>query len=145
MPGLYHIGVDALIVQDMESAEMSLPDCAFMRAQQCDIRDALKKQGFFRRPRFSQLVLARELSLKRDARNIDAVDVPVECFVHGHLCVSYSGKMQRKVAHSTGRTPTVGNAPKSARLPFSLMECRGKCHSPRPTISYPCVISMLPH
>ena len=58
---LYHIGVDALIVQDMGMLRMSLPPIALHASTQCDIRTP-EKARFLQEAGFSQLVLARELS-----------------------------------------------------------------------------------
>ena len=120
---LYHIGVDALIVQDMGMLRMSLPPIALHASTQCDIRTP-EKARFLQEAGFSQLVLARELSLKEIAEISDAVDVPVECFVHGALCVSYSGKCSASCA-STGRSANRGECAQICRLPFSLMDAEG--------------------
>ncbi|MDE6287002.1 MAG: U32 family peptidase, partial [Muribaculaceae bacterium] len=85
---LYKVGVDALIVQDMAYLEMDLPPIALHASTQCDIRtparaEMLEKAGF------SQLVLARELTLDEIRRVRAVTTVPLEAFVHGALCVSY--------------------------------------------------------
>ena len=112
-----------LIVQDMGMLRMSLPPIALHASTQCDIRTP-EKARFLQEAGFSQLVLARELSLKEIAEISDAVDVPVECFVHGALCVSYSGKCSASCA-STGRSANRGECAQICRLPFSLMDAEG--------------------
>lgn len=121
---LYHIGVDALIVQDMALLRMSLPPIALHASTQCDIRTP-EKARFLQEVGFSQLVLARELTLPEIRSITDAVDVPVECFVHGALCVSYSGRCHASCA-ATGRSANRGECAQICRLPFTLYDAGGK-------------------
>ena len=88
---LYRAGVDALIVQDMALLELSLPPIPLHASTQMDNRTP-EKARYLQQLGFSQVVLARELSLQ-DIRAVhEACDVPLEVFVHGALCVSYSGQ-----------------------------------------------------
>ncbi|MBQ4008383.1 MAG: U32 family peptidase, partial [Muribaculaceae bacterium] len=84
---LYGIGVDAIIVQDMSILRMNLPPIALHASTQCDLRTP-EKARFLQSVGFSQLVLARELSLDETRSIADSVQVPIEAFVHGALCVS---------------------------------------------------------
>ena len=121
---LYKIGVDALIVQDMALLEMNLPPIPLHASTQCDIRDA-EKAKFLSSVGFSQLVLARELSLN-EIRNIhSAVKTPLEVFIHGALCVCYSGDCQAGYA-AMGRSANRGECPQICRLPFDLIDGTGK-------------------
>lgn len=121
---LYKIGVDALIVQDMALLEMNLPPIPLHASTQCDIRD-VEKAKFLSSVGFSQLVLARELSLK-EIRNIhSAVNTPLEVFIHGALCVCYSGDCQAGYA-AMGRSANRGECPQICRLPFDLIDGNGK-------------------
>ncbi|MGM9846510.1 MAG: U32 family peptidase [Muribaculaceae bacterium] len=121
---LYKIGVDALIVQDMALLEMKLPPIPLHASTQCDIRD-VEKAKFLSSVGFSQLVLARELSLK-EIRNIhSAVNTPLEVFIHGALCVCYSGDCQAGYA-AMGRSANRGECPQICRLPFDLIDGTGK-------------------
>ena len=88
---LYKVGVDALIVQDMALLRMDLPPIALHASTQCDIRTP-EKALFLQEAGFSQLVLARELTITEIKAIVEKVSVPVECFIHGALCVSYSGR-----------------------------------------------------
>ncbi|MDE5807325.1 MAG: U32 family peptidase, partial [Muribaculaceae bacterium] len=83
---LYRIGVDAIIVQDMGLLRMNLPPIELHASTQCDTR-SLEKARFLEKVGFSQIVLARELSLAEIRKICDGLTVPVECFVHGALCV----------------------------------------------------------
>ena len=88
---LYNIGVDALIVQDMSLLRMDIPPIPLHASTQCDIR-TVEKAKFLEAVGFSQLVLARELSLGEISSISSSIDIPVEVFVHGALCVCYSGR-----------------------------------------------------
>jgi putative protease len=119
-------GVDALIVQDMGLLELSLPPIDLHASTQCDIRTP-EKARFLADCGFSQLVLARELSLKEIAAVRAALpdDVVVEHFVHGALCVAYSG--QCYISHAqTGRSANRGDCSQACRLPFTLKDAQGR-------------------
>lgn len=121
---LYRAGVDALIVQDMALLRMDLPPIELHASTQCDIRDAAKAR-FLTDVGFSRLVLARELSLDEIARIHEAVpDTPLEAFIHGALCVSYSGDCRASFA-STARSANRGECAQICRLPFDLIDGRG--------------------
>lgn len=115
---LYRIGVDALIVQDMGILRMNIPPIALHASTQCDTRNAEKAQ-FLESVGFSQIVLARELSFTEIAEIHKNVNVPLEAFVHGALCVSYSGDCQASCV-STGRSANRGECSQMCRLPYTL-------------------------
>lgn len=121
---LYQIGVDALIVQDMALLRMKLPPIALHASTQCDIRTP-EKAKFLQDVGFSQLVLPRELTIEEIACITEAVDIPVECFIHGALCVSYSGRCHASFA-STGRSANRGECSQICRLPFTLKDGEGR-------------------
>lgn len=119
-------GVDALIVQDMGLLELDLPPIDLHASTQCDIRTPAKAR-FLADCGFSQLVLARELSLKEIAAVRAALpdEVVVEYFVHGALCVAYSG--QCYISHAqTGRSANRGDCSQACRLPFTLKDAQGR-------------------
>ncbi|MDE6085487.1 MAG: U32 family peptidase [Muribaculaceae bacterium] len=121
---LYHVGVDALIVQDMALLEMDLPPIALHASTQCDIRTP-EKARFLQDSGFSQLVLARELTLDEIKAIKDVTSVPLEAFVHGALCVSYSGNCQASYL-LTGRSANRGECAQMCRLPYDLIDGKGK-------------------
>lgn len=121
---LYHAGVDALIVQDMALLEMNLPPIELHASTQCDI-STLAQAQFLERVGFSQLVLARELTITEITDICRHVSVPVECFVHGALCVSYSGRCHASLACG-GRSANRGECAQICRLPYTLTDGRGK-------------------
>lgn len=120
---LYRTGVDALIVQDMGLLRMNLPPVALHASTQCDIRDVAKARALAAAG-FSQLVLARELTLDETAAIHQAVDLPLEAFVHGALCVSYSGDCQAGFA-TMSRSANRGECPQICRHKFDLTDAYG--------------------
>jgi len=120
---LYKIGVDALIVQDMSVLRMVIPPIALHASTQCDIRLA-EKAEFLEKVGFSQLVLARELSLEEIKLIRSRVKVPLEAFIHGALCVSYSGRCGVSYA-CVGRSANRGECAQICRLPFNLEDDQG--------------------
>jgi 23S rRNA 5-hydroxycytidine C2501 synthase len=122
---LYEAGVDALIVQDMGILELDIPSIALHASTQCDIR-TLEKAEFLSHAGFSQLVLARELTLTQIAKIRAAIreDVALEFFVHGALCVAFSGNCYISEAH-TGRSANRGSCSQECRLPYTLVDQHG--------------------
>lgn len=121
---LYQIGVDAIIVQDMGILRMNIPPIQLHASTQCDIRTPEKAQ-FLQDIGFSQLVLPRELTLDEIKKMSEAVSIPLESFVHGALCVSYSGRCHASV-YSCGRSANRGECAQICRLPFTLSDANGK-------------------
>ncbi|GHD67489.1 peptidase U32 family protein [Jeongeupia chitinilytica] len=123
---LYDAGVDALIVQDMGLLELDLPPIQIHASTQCDIRTP-EKARFLADAGFSQVVLARELTLQQIARVRDnlPLDTTIEFFIHGALCVAYSG--QCNISHAdTGRSANRGDCSQACRLPYTLTDSAGR-------------------
>lgn len=122
---LYRAGVDALIVQDMGITQLNLPPIPLHASTQMDNRTP-EKVRFLAEAGFRQVVLARELSLQ-EIRGIHEAcpQVPLEVFVHGALCVSYSGQCYVSQA-CFGRSANRGECAQFCRLPFSLVDADGK-------------------
>ncbi|MCE0824867.1 peptidase U32 family protein [Buttiauxella ferragutiae] len=121
---LYQAGVDALIVQDMGVMEMDLPPIEIHASTQCDIR-SVEKAKFLSDVGFSQIVLARELNLKQIRAIHENVDATIEFFIHGALCVAYSG--QCNISHAqTGRSANRGDCSQACRLPYTLKDDQGR-------------------
>jgi 23S rRNA 5-hydroxycytidine C2501 synthase len=121
---LYDAGVDALIVQDMGLLEMDLPPIQLHASTQTDIR-TVEKAKFLQDVGFSQIVLARELTLKQ-IRDIAAnTHCAIEFFIHGALCVAYSGQCFISHAH-TGRSANRGDCSQACRLPYNVMDGAGQ-------------------
>jgi 23S rRNA 5-hydroxycytidine C2501 synthase len=121
---LYDAGVDALIVQDMAMLEMDLPPIQLHASTQCDIR-TVEKAAFLSQVGFSQLVLARELTIEQIRAIRAQVDTPLEYFIHGALCVAFSG--QCYISHAdTGRSANRGDCSQACRLPYTLSDGQGR-------------------
>ena len=122
---LYRVGVDALIVQDMGITGLKLPPIPLHASTQMDNR-TVEKVRFLADAGFRQVVLARELSLREISKIHEACpDVPLEIFVHGALCVSYSGQCYVSQA-CFGRSANRGECAQFCRLPFSLVDAEGR-------------------
>lgn len=121
---LYEAGVDALIVQDMGVLELDLPPIELHASTQCDIR-SVEKAKFLADVGFSQIVLARELNLQQIQAIHQATDATIEFFIHGALCVAYSG--QCNISHAqTGRSANRGDCSQACRLPYTLKDDQGR-------------------
>lgn len=122
---LYRIGVDAIIIQDLGITQLNLPPIALHASTQMDNRTP-QKVGFLAQAGFSQVVLARELSLD-DIRQIHEASphTALEVFVHGALCVSYSGQCYISQA-CFGRSANRGECAQFCRLAFNMVDADGK-------------------
>ena len=138
---MYEAGADALILQDMGLLEMDLPPVELHASTQTDIRTP-ERARFLADTGFSQIVLARELSLP-EIRAIRAKVTPpspsvplpegdgssaapvLEFFIHGALCVAFSGQCYISHAH-TGRSANRGECSQACRLPYNLEDKQGR-------------------
>lgn len=120
---LYQSGIDALIIQDLGILSLDLPALELHASTQMDIRN-LEKIYFLEHLGFSRAILARELSLE-EIRNIKSKsEIQLEAFVHGALCVSYSGQCYASQAY-TGRSANKGACAQLCRLPYTLKDQQG--------------------
>jgi collagenase-like PrtC family protease len=121
---VHEAGADALIVQDMGLLMLDLPPIQLHASTQTDIRTP-EKAKFLQDVGFSQMVLARELDL-REIRAIAAAapDATLEFFIHGALCVAYSGQCYLSHAH-TGRSANRGDCSQPCRLPYTVSDAKG--------------------
>ncbi|MBN8506256.1 MAG: U32 family peptidase [Burkholderiales bacterium] len=125
---LYEAGVVALIVQDMGLLMLDLPPIQLHASTQTDIRTP-EKARFLQDVGFSQMVLARELTLKQIQAIRAQVDrATLEFFVHGALCVAYSG--QCFISHAvTGRSANRGSCSQECRQPYTVLDAAGRIHA----------------
>ena len=121
---LYEAGADALIIQDMGLLELDLPPLQLHASTQCDIRTP-EKARFLQDVGLSQIVLARELTLQQIGQIRAQTDCKLEFFVHGALCVAYSGQCYISQAH-TGRSANRGECSQACRLPYQVLDDRGR-------------------
>lgn len=121
---LYDAGADALLVQDMGLLEMRLPPIALHASTQTDNRTAAKV-AWLASHGFSRVVLARELSIDDMADIHRCVpSVELEAFVHGALCVSYSGLCYAS-QYCFSRSANRGECAQFCRLKFDLTDSEG--------------------
>lgn len=122
---LYRVGVDALIVQDMGLTQLNLPPIPLHASTQMDNR-TVEKVRFLADAGFRQVVLARELSVNEISRIHTACpDTLLEVFIHGALCVSYSGQCYVSEA-CFGRSANRGECAQFCRLQFDMTDADGK-------------------
>lgn len=122
---LYRAGVDALIIQDMGITRLNLPPIALHASTQMDNRTP-EKVKFLSDIGFRQVVLARELSLDEIKKIHDTCpETLLEVFIHGALCVSYSGQCYVSQA-CYGRSANRGECAQFCRLAFDLVDSNGK-------------------
>ena len=121
---IYETGADALIVQDLGILQLDLPPIELHASTQTDNR-TVEKVKFLQDAGFSRVVLARELTLNQIRQISSQTDVELECFVHGALCVSYSGQCYISQA-MTGRSANRGECAQYCRLPYQLTDSNGQ-------------------
>lgn len=115
---VYEAGADALIVQDMGVLQLNLPPIALHASTQMDNRHP-EKVAFLEQVGFSQVVLARELGLSQIREIAASTNMQIEFFIHGALCVAYSGLCNLSHAFSN-RSANRGECSQMCRLPGNL-------------------------
>jgi 23S rRNA 5-hydroxycytidine C2501 synthase len=121
---LYSIGVDAIIIQDMGILEMDLPPIPIHASTQTH-NNSLEKIKFFESVGLQRVILARELSLEEIGVISNNTTIELEVFVHGALCVSYSG--QCYFSHAiTGRSANRGECAQPCRSLYNLVDENGR-------------------
>lgn len=135
---LYQIGADAIIVQDMGILQLAiegkLPPIEIHASTQCDNR-TLEKVKFFQKMGLKRVILARELTVKKIEEICKAVkesdfnsDMEIETFIHGALCVSYSGQCYLS-ASIGGRSANRGECAQPCRKKYTLIDEDGKIYA----------------
>ena len=121
---LYEIGVDALIIQDLHLLDFDLPPIRLHASTQCDNRTP-EHVAHLRDLGFRRVVLARELSIDEIRAIHEAVpDIELEVFVHGALCVSYSGRCYISEVLA-GRSANRGACAQFCRMAYDLLDASG--------------------
>jgi collagenase-like PrtC family protease len=120
---IYELGADGLILQDPGLLEMDLPSIPLIASTQMH-NDTPEKIRFLEEVGFKRAILARELSLKEIAGIRKNTDIELECFVHGALCVSYSGQCYMSQA-VTGRSGNRGVCAQPCRSRYTLTDGNG--------------------
>jgi putative protease len=121
---IYEAGADALIIQDMGVLQLDLPPIALHASTQMDNRTP-EKTAFLEQVGFTQVVLARELTLPQIREVAKSTKMQLEFFIHGALCVSYSGLCN--ISHSySNRSANRGECSQMCRLPCNLTTRQGE-------------------
>jgi len=120
---LHDAGADALIIQDMGLLELDLPPIPLFASTQTHNYN-LDRIQFLERVGIQRVILARELSLKQVSEIRKATPLDLEFFVHGALCVSFSGQCYFSQA-AMGRSANRGECAQMCRLPYTLTDGRG--------------------
>lgn len=121
---LYNIGVDAVIIQDMGLLELDLPIIPLFASTQCH-NNSIEKVKFLEKVGFQRVILARELSLNQISQIRKNTSVELESFIHGALCVCYSGQCYLSYAIG-GRSGNRGECAQPCRKKYSLIDEKGK-------------------
>lgn len=120
---LYEINTDAIIIQDMGILELDLPPIPIHASTQCFINTPAKAE-FLKSVGVDRVILPRETSLKQ-MKEFAKVGIELEHFVHGALCVGYSG--QCYLSYSIGnRSGNKGNCAQPCRKKYSIVDAEGK-------------------
>lgn len=121
---IYNIGVSGIIVQDMGLLEHKLPPIKIFASTQCH-NDSLEKIKFLEKTGFDRVILPREFSLEQIKNITDNTKIEIETFIHGALCVSYSGQCYLSYAIG-GRSANRGECAQPCRKKYSLFSNDGK-------------------
>ena len=121
---LYNIGVDALIIQDLGLLECDLPPIELHASTQCH-NASLERIKFLESAGFRRIILARETSLEQMRQLRAATDVDLEAFIHGALCVSYSGQCYMS-QYLNGRSGNRGCCSQPCRSTYDLCTTDGR-------------------
>ncbi len=121
---LYSCGVDALIVQDMALLEIDLPPIKLHSSTQTNNYE-LDRIKFLSESGFKRIILARELSIIEIEKIRQNTDCELECFIHGALCVCFSGQCYLSYILNK-RSGNRGNCSQPCRLSYDLFNKNGK-------------------
>lgn len=120
---LYSVGVDGIIIQDMGILECNLPPIQIIASTQCH-NNTLDKIKFLENTGFKRVILPREITLDEIKKIAMNTNIQLECFIHGALCVSYSG--QCYLSSSIGsRSANRGACAQPCRRKYSLKDADG--------------------
>jgi len=121
---LYEIGADAIIVQDMGFLELDLPPVPLFASTQAH-NNTWQKVDFLEKVGFQRVILPRELNLTQIKEIKSKTNIDLEFFVHGSLCVSYSGQCYMSYANG-GRSGNRGECAQPCRKAYTLTNSKGK-------------------
>lgn len=122
---LYDVGIDALIIQDMGLLECKMPPIPLHASTQMN-NVSVEKVKFLEQCGFRRAILARELSLSEIRAIRKDTEIELEVFVHGSLCVCYSGQCNMSLK-LTGRSGNRGECAQVCRSRYDLVDKNGNC------------------
>lgn len=121
---LHTLGIDGLIIQDMGLLECDLPPIPLIASTQMH-NTKPERVAFLEKVGFSRVILARELSIDQIREIRVQTSLELECFIHGSLCVCYSGQCYLSYALG-GRSGNRGQCAQPCRKPYDLLDANGK-------------------
>lgn len=121
---LYNCGLDAVIIQDMGILELDLPPIKIFASTQTNNQTS-EKVKFLENVGISRVILARELSVNQIKAIKNETNVDLEAFIHGALCVSYSGQCYLS-EHLVNRSANRGECSQACRSSYDLIDANGK-------------------
>jgi len=119
---LYDSGVDGLIIQDVGLLECDLPPLPLIASTQMH-NATPEKVAFLEQVGFQRAILARELTLEQIQQIRRHTQLELECFIHGSLCVGYSGQCYLSYALG-GRSGNRGQCAQPCRKNYDLLDAR---------------------
>ncbi len=120
----YEIKADGIIIQDMGILECDLPPIRLIASTQCH-NNSIEKIQFLEKTGFNRVILPREISLKEIEEIRKNTNIELECFIHGALCMSYSGQCYLSYING-GRSANRGECAQPCRKKYSLKDSNGK-------------------
>ncbi len=120
---LYEAGIDGLIIQDLRLLTRNLPPIRLHASTQCDNRTVERVQEL-EALGMKRVVLARELSLSEIKAIREQTNIELEAFIHGALCVSYSGQCYLS-EHVCGRSANRGACAQLCRQKYDVLDKDG--------------------
>lgn len=121
---VHALGADGLIIQDMGLLELDLPPIPLIASTQMN-NDSLEKVLFLQQIGFKRVILPRELTLNQISDIRAKTTIELECFIHGSLCVCYSGQCYLSYAIG-GRSANRGACAQPCRHSYTLLDEKGK-------------------
>ena len=121
---LYTIKADGIIIQDMGILECNLPPIPIIASTQCH-NNTLEKVKFLENTGFKRVIFPREITLEEIKNISQNTNIELETFVHGALCMSYSGQCYLSYAIG-GRSANRGECAQPCRKKYSLKDSEGK-------------------
>ncbi len=121
---LYELKADGIIIQDMGILELNLPPIPIIASTQCH-NNTLEKIKFLEKTGFKRVILPREITLNEIKEISKNTNIELECFIHGALCMSYSGQCYMS-CYIGGRSANRGECAQPCRKKYSLKSADGK-------------------